>query len=262
MLEEGIRKIYSEDFEAQQHFINVICTSVRKMSPEILYQINAFFVPNEEYMIKMFGYSIKHDCYDCYDFYGNCKWTGHLVIPIRDIHGVIKGFSGYNPAVTVNNRDVNPDEVIKQMSKYKESNKKMFDKSRFTLCPLGLEKAIKDGYVIVTDGVFDALSLASFGLNSLANLGSNLSKEVLFCLDLIDVKYVAFDNDNAGIAFYRELKTKLTNVYSLTQNKCKDIDEFIRQYPNEFKQGITKINTKLRTNIVLSCTKFTPNERV
>ena len=257
MLESGIEKIYAEDFEAQKHFINVICTSVRKMNPEILYKVKAFFVPNGEYMVKMFGYGIKHESYDCYDYNGNCKWVGHLVVPIRDILGNIKGFSGYNPAVTVNNRDENPDEIIKQMSKYKESNKRLFDKSRFMLCPLGLEKAIKDGYIIITDGFFDALSVASFDLNSAANLGSVLSKEVLFCLDLIGTKYVAYDNDKAGVAFYKELKTKLSNVYSITQSKCKDIDEFIRQYPEDFKQCVSKVNSKFKTNIVLSSRNFT-----
>lgn len=257
MLESGIMKIYEEDLEAQKHFIGVICSKVRKMNPDILFKVNAFFVPNNDYMVKMFGYSIKHESYDCYDYYGNCKWMGHLVVPIRDINGVIKGFSGYNPAVTVNNRDENPDEIIKQMSKYKESNKRLFDKSKYMLCPLGLEKAINDGYIIITDGFFDALSVASFDLNSAANLGSNLTEEVLFCLDLVDTKYVAYDNDNAGIAFYKELKGKLSNVYSITQNKCKDIDEFIRLYPEDFKANMDKINSKFKTNIMLSRRKFT-----
>lgn len=256
MLASGIERIYKEDLEAQKHYINLICKEVRNMDSEILFKVNAFFVPNAEYMKEFFGSEILLPNYDCYDYYGTCKWTGHLVIPIKGVDGKIKGFTGYNPAVTLAKRDGQEDDPLARLAKYKESSKALMDKSRFFLCPLGFDKAMKDGYIIVIDGVFDALNVASFGFNTLSVLGSTLTDEILFCLSFIDVVYVAHDNDQAGLNLYNAIKMKLPKVYFIRQSKCKDIDEFIKLYPNEFKSNMQKIFSKFKSSITLSLNNF------
>lgn len=248
MLDKGIEKIYEEDFEAQKHYLGLTCEKVRSMRPDILFKVKAFYVPNSEYMIKYFGREITHPSYDCYLYDGTCKWVGHLVIPIRDITGKVRGFSGYNPLVTLNNYE---DDVLNKMPKYKESADYVMNKSRFFLCPLGLEKAILDKYIIITDGFFDALNVANFNFNSMAILGSNVTKEIKFCLSFIDDIYVAHDNDEAGLKLYNSLKMSLPNVYYIRQSKFKDIDEFIKTYPKQFESQMNNVFNPIKTSFYL-----------
>lgn len=250
MLNRGIDNIYENDFKSQEHFINVICREVRSMCPNLLFKLKAFYVPNPEYMKLYFGTEITYSNYDCYDINGNCKWTGHLLIPIYDMDGNVRGFTGYNPAVTLNKGE---NEVLNKMSKYKESSKYVLDKSKFGLCPLGFEKAINDKYIVVTDGVFDAINVADCGFNSFCLLGSSLTDELQFCLSFIDVIYVASDNDEAGLNLLRTVKNKFPKVYPIRQNKYKDIDAFIKNHREEFIAQMNHIHDKIKMPIFLRC---------
>lgn len=268
ILESGLEKIYSESLEEQKHFINTICENVRGRKLDLLFDLKAFYVPNDEFMIEYFGPSIMSNNFDCYDYLGNCKWKYHLVLPIRDVMGNVVGFSGYNPYVGLAKKDksMNDSNVfskdespsmdfdkldITTMSKYKESSSVVMDKSKFFICPLTLEKAINDGYIILVDGFFDSLSLAQEGFNSMSILGSSLSEYMKFCLSLVKVIYVAYDNDSAGKKLYNRIKQSHSNTYSIVQSKCKDIDSFIKEYYDEFKEGMKQINTKIPMSFML-----------
>lgn len=254
MLEEGIKRIYSEDLETQQHYINTICSDVRGRQLDILYDMGAFYVPNNDYMLKYFGESIASPRYDCYSYNGYCLWTHHLLIPVRDVVGKIVGFTGHNPYVALAKSKENKtkeEEAISKMPRYRESSDMVMDKSKFFICPLGIKKAIEDKYIIVTDGVFDAISLANEGFNSVCILGSSLSEYVKFCLSFIETVYVAHDNDYAGIKLFNTFKSSLPKVLAIRQSKCKDIDGFIKNYPNEFSEGMKAIFNKVKTSIML-----------
>ena len=93
ILEAGLEKIYSECFEEQKHFINTICENIRGRNMDILFDLKAFYVPNDEFMMNYFGPSIMSNNFDCYDYLGSCKWKYHLVLPIRDVMGNVVGFS-------------------------------------------------------------------------------------------------------------------------------------------------------------------------
>lgn len=250
MLDFGVNNIYENDYKSQEHFINVICREVRSMRPNILFDLKAFYVPNHKYMIDYFGGEIAYPTYDCYLPSGVCKWTGHLVIPIRDISGKVRGFTGYNPLVTLNKEG---HDKLDKLPKYKESSKVLMDKSKFGLCPLGLDKAIKDGYVIVTDGVFDALNIADCGFNSYCILGSSLVEELLFCLSFVEHVYVAHDNDNAGLTLFNNLKRKFPSVIPIRQRLYKDIDEFIKNHRDSFIDQMQCIHDKIKLPIELKC---------
>lgn len=282
ILEAGLEKIYSECLEEQKHFINTICENVRGRKLDLLFDLKAFYVPNDEFMINYFGPSIMSNNFDCYDYLGYCKWKYHLVLPIRDVLGNVVGFSGYNPYVGLakkeknvdlgdqsqindsnvflgeeKSNDSNPSMIqsdkidITTMSRYKESSAVVMDKSKFFICPLTLKKAIDDGYLILVDGFFDSLSLAQEGYNSMSVLGSTISEYMIFCLSLVKVIYVAYDNDSAGKKLYNTIKQSHNNVYSIVQSKCKDIDAFIKEYPNEFKEGMNQINSKIPMSFML-----------
>lgn len=248
MLDRGIENVYNKDFLNQKHFITTICREVRNMDPDILFKIKAFYVPNYEYLVKYFGEDITLYKYDCYLPDGSCKWNGHLLIPIRDVKGKVRGFTGYNPLVKL----ASADDKAKQLPRYKESSQALLNKSRFYLCPFGLEKAINDGYIIITDGVFDALGFAGSGYNSFALLGSNLTEELLFCLSFVETVYVAHDNDKAGLTMYDKIKLKLPNVFYIRQNKCKDMDEFKSKFPVAFEEGMKMITGKFKRSFYIN----------
>lgn len=265
ILEEGIKKIYSEHLTEQRHYITTIYEGVRKRNLSILFDLEVFYVPNDEFMIEVFGPSIMNVSFDCYDYMGECKWKYHLVLPIRDVSGNVVGFSGYNPYVDLYNKSkkepgnkelastFNSSEmqVIATMPRYKESSSLLMDKSKFFICPLGFEKAMDDGYIILVDGFFDSISIAQEKFNSISILGSSLSEYVRFCLSFIKVVYVAHDNDSAGKKLYNSTKKIHPNVHSIVQSKCKDIDDFIKMYPNEFHEGMKQINTKIPISFML-----------
>lgn len=259
ILEEGLYKIYNECLDEQTHFINTICREVRKRDLNILFKLQAFYVPNNEFMVDHFGPSIMSANFDCYDYLGNCKWKYHLVLPIRNIMGEVVGFSGYNPYVDLYNKNKKlvgeiPKEFeeVSTMPRYKESSSVLMDKSRFFICPNGLDKAIEDGYIILIDGFFDSLSLADEGFNSISILGSTISEYVRFCLSLVKVIYVAHDNDMAGKKLFNRAKAIHPNVYSIVQSKCKDIDDFIKNYHDEFVEGMKQINSKIPISFSLN----------
>lgn len=271
ILEIGLERIYSECLEEQKHFINTICENIRGRKLDLLFDLKAFYVPNDEFMIEHFGPSIMSANFDCYDYLGYCKWKYHLVLPIRDVLGNVVGFSGYNPYVglakkeknnSINKEEINNSNVfsgevksdnidITTMSRYKESSAVLMDKSKYFICPLTLEKAINEGYIILVDGFFDSLSLAQEGYNSISILGSSISEYMRFCLSLVKVIYVAYDNDSAGRKLYNSVKQMHNNVYSIVQSKCKDIDAFIKEYPDEFKSGMSQINSKIPMSFML-----------
>lgn len=273
ILEAGLEKIYSECFDEQEHFINTICENVRGRKLDILFDLKAFYVPNDDFMLNHFGPSITSNNFDCYDYLGACKWKYHLVLPIRDVMGNVVGFSGYNPYVGLAKNEKKNEETssepsisdsnvfnepskeekinITTMSRYKESSAVVMDKSKYFICPLGLRKAIDDGYIILVDGFFDSISLAQEGYNSMSILGSRMSEYVRFCLSLVKVVYVAYDNDGAGKKLYNSTKQVHNNVHSIVQSKCKDIDSFIKEYPSEFREGMKQINTRIPMSFML-----------
>ena len=97
VIKKGIQKIREIDSKAQDEFINIICKDVRGMDSEIVHRANAFYVPNDDYMIVMFGEILKNSQYDCYLIDGTCRWLNNLVFPITDLAGNVVGLAGYNP---------------------------------------------------------------------------------------------------------------------------------------------------------------------
>lgn len=248
MLSSGIEHIYKYDYESQKNYLRVVCNTARGREYKILENLKAFYVPNEDYMLEHFGDDILHYKYDCYN-YGSCKWTGHLVIPIRSIKGEVLGFTGYNPLVTINNYK---DESLSKMSKYQESNRIAMAKDRNLLCPLGLKKAISDGYLVIVDGFFDCLALAEEDINSAALLGSEFGKYVQLILRFIDTIYILYDNDHAGVALKEQISKYHSKAFPIKQVKYKDIDEAIKKDREQLIPYFEEIRNNPQKSIYIS----------
>lgn len=62
-----------------------------------------------------------------------------------------------------------------------------------------IENAIhKQDYVVLTEGVFDAMSLIQSGINSISALRASAPEATLHFLPFWDRIYIAFDNDDVG----------------------------------------------------------------
>lgn len=247
-LDAGIHDIARLDLDSQKHFISVLLENRIKDSidsnklgiPQINYlnsmrdfilSIGGFFVPNNDYMLSYLGKKVLDPSVDCYDWEGDCKWVGKLVLPIRGALGSIVGFTGYDPfskTIKLDNLENNTDEEVPP--KYTISSSKVFDRSTHLFIPNGYRKMIEDDYVIIVDGVFDALGIASSGLNSACNLGSYVNDKILFPINLVSKVLVAGDNDEAGLKLVNRISKVIKNTETIKQSYTKDLDEFFCKF--------------------------------
>lgn len=236
----GIKNVYQYDLESQKHFINTICDTVRNMPPDIIYKAEGFFVPNGEYLVDYFGPEVHSPDFDFYNFEGECLWQNRLVLPLKDVAGTIKGLVGFDPFKYLEAHETNN----WALGYYSYSTKKIFRKGAYFYCMEGTyKKALEDGYVIITDGVFDTLSFASCGLNSMAALGSVVTHEMAAQLRFVKKVLIAVDNDDAGIKFYNSFARYLNNVVFIGQSLFKDADDVLKSdyrevYLKEIKKAI------------------------
>lgn len=225
IVSQGILDIYNNDFSSQKDYIEKICKDVRNIEPDIIYRANGFFVPNDAYLIEYFGDNCTLDGFGIYSSPECCIWLHNLVLPIYNVGNVIVGLAGFNPF-----RYLEAHETQNWgMNYYTYSSKNVFAKGDYLYMLKGtFDKAYEDGYLVVTDGIFDTLSFAKEGFHSAALLGSFVSPAVLAQLRFIKTIILAVDNDEAGQELHHRLCKNLNNVVLFSQDKYKDSDDIIK----------------------------------
>lgn len=238
---KGIKNILTKDLDTQRKFLETL-SEIRFMDIEYLLGLGCFFVPNADYLLNYFGEECLNYEYDFYNSEGECKWVGHLMIPIKDIYNDVVGFTGYNPLSKLIEKDNEENCLDNEVPpRYIDSSKSCFDRNKFMLIPNGYDDFLESDYIFVLDGVFDALTLGSMGYPVCSNLGTNLSDECVFLLSFAKRRYVPADNDLAGLNLLNTIKRKIPNSTSITQTECKDIDEYINKFGTEiFKSKVNK----------------------
>ena len=270
-LEKGLTRIQDEDRQSQLHFLEVIIAdrysefvpnsedksrkikelfgeSIQK-TVDYLLSLKCFFVPNNDYMVYYFGKEVLDSSVDCYNSSGNCKWLGHLVIPIRGALNCLEGFTGYNPL----NRTISYDNKIKGEDnpvppKYIISSSRVFDKDTHLLIPNGYKKMLTEDYAIVVDGVFDGISVGMQDYNSVVVLGSFLNDKTTFALSMLSKVFVPYDNDEAGLKLFRAIKRVIPRAVAVQQHNTKDLDNYFKI--NGFTKFQTCINNALQSKFV------------
>lgn len=248
VMKEGIKSVYSSDMETQKDYMDFICKRVRGMSSsDIVFRASGVFVPNNEYLQKFYPVEIINPDYGVYDSNGNCLWQGFIIFPIKNVVGDIVGLAGFSPQRYVEAHE-NQDWSINY---YTYSTKKVFEKGKYLYCLDGVYRsALKDGYVLLVDGLFDCLSLTSEGYNAVALLGSSPTEEIIAQLRFINKVIIISDNDDAGIRLEHALQKKLKNVIFLHQGKTKDVDELLKTEEKEiFKKTL---NTAIKETLLLN----------
>ena len=249
LIKNGIKNVYEKDLTSQQVYIKNICEKVRNIDDDIIYKFEGFFVPNDDYMKTYFGTGITQRGYDCYSEGNLCHWLGYLVFPVYNLIDEVVGLVGFNPV----NKLKAVEEQMWDINYYRLASKMIFDKGKYLFMLNGTyRKALEDGYIIITDGVFDTISFTANGLNSGALLGSVLSEEIIVMLSFIDKVYISVDNDEAGLTLERNLKRKLSNVRAIKQNRFKDADDILKsKYRNLFlKKFRENLSTRIKTDFI------------
>ena len=148
-------------------------------------------------------------------------FRNRLMFPVIDVTGKVIGFSG---------RILGDGEP-----KYLNSPETaVFSKSR-NLFAMNLAKKSKSGYIILSEGNIDVVSLYQAGFDSaVASLGTSLTREQASLIQRYTSQVIiAYDNDTAGIKASKraiEIFEKLdVKVRVLRMTGAKDPDEFIKQ---------------------------------
>ena len=147
-------------------------------------------------------------------------FRNRLMFPVIDVRGNVIGFSG---------RILGDGEP-----KYLNSPETLvFNKSR-NLFALNLAKKSKSGYIILSEGNIDVVSLHQAGFDSaVASLGTSLTPEQARLISrYTDQVIIAYDNDGAGIKASQRaigiLEKLDIKVRVLRLSGAKDPDEFIK----------------------------------
>ena len=171
-------------------------------------------------------------------------FRNRLMFPVIDVRGNVIGFSG---------RILDDDEP-----KYMNSpDTLVFDKGR-NLFALNLAKKSKSGYIILSEGNIDVVSLHQAGFDSaVASLGTSLTPEQARLISRYTGEVIiAYDGDGAGIKASQRaigiLEKLDLKVRVLRMSGAKDPDELIRtRGPEAFRALLeaseNQVDYRLRT---------------
>ena len=165
-------------------------------------------------------------------------FRNRLMFPVIDVRGNVIGFSG---------RILDEGEP-----KYLNSPQTLvFDKSR-NLFALNLAKKSKSGYILLSEGNIDVVSLHQAGFDSaVASLGTSLTPEQARLISrYTDQVIIAYDNDGAGVKASQRaigiLEKLDIKVKVLRLPGAKDPDEFIKlKGPEAFRKLIEESENQI-----------------
>lgn len=220
----GIQRVWMEDGGSQLGYLGII-QEARQMDGMDFRELKACFIPNDGYFAAYFGEESRDAAYGCYDSGGRCFWNNCLVFPVFNAAGAVVSLAGFNPLRYAEAKE----KQDKSINYYIYSPKHLFTKGRYLFYIENMYlKALEDGYLFLTDGIFDTLALSVHGYNAAALMGSYLSQEVLMQLRFIDRVVLAADNDAAGMKLYDNLRIHLNNAELAKQGAAKDMDELLK----------------------------------
>lgn len=227
---KGVKRVWDEDADSQRKYISVI-QEARQMSDMDFQTLNACFIPNNNYFVHFFGEESRSTQYGCYDERGLCFWNNCLVFPIVNAANQIVSLAGFNPLRYVEAKDTGD----KSINYYVYNSKDVFEKGKYLFYIEGTYMdAVKNGFLFLTDGIFDTLSLASEGFSAAALMGSSLTQEILMQLRFIKRVILLVDNDPAGMKLYNSLCRYLNNVELAKQGITKDVDDLLKSSKHDW----------------------------
>ena len=172
--EQGYAKIMSDPVakKEQELWVSQAATEIRQMPPEELIKREFIYVPNDIYLLHFFGSEIAEYKYGVYRE-ESCNFYKRLIFPIRGFNKQVVGLGGWS---------------CDSEWKYVYSPDTLWDKKKyFYIAPEDFEQAIEDDYIMIVDGIFDAINLNRIGLHAVSLMGSNLSNWHIQYLKMISI---------------------------------------------------------------------------
>lgn len=199
---------------------------VRALDPETCFNCDSFMV-QPDVMVFEIPEELRHDSL------GFCRgddlvFSGRYVYPVKDNHGDVMGFCGYDKFSDV---------------KYLDSKNYGYQAKSYTLWGMECLPTYyrNDEPVFFVEGIVCALYLRQCGLQSLATLGSNFSPYVLEIVKRFGMRSIIVnDADEAGSRCRSIVQRKLPYIRCVQSTLAKDVDDS-RQVNEDFVHELAKL---------------------
>lgn len=217
---ELYNNVMLQDAESQLNFLSLIGEKIRDIPVEYLLKEQALFIPNDSY-VQTYGGLDSYSNENGFYYNGISLWSDYLIFPIRNISNDAMGIGGFCARLYLQAKETNDYSI----SYYNYSTKSIFRKGNYLFWGVdGFENAYNAGYIILVDGLFDAIQLRRYGYHAAALMGSSLTEVVVAQLRFFKKVIIISDNDTAGLKLEDKLKRRLNNCVYLRQGFDKDID--------------------------------------
>lgn len=216
-------------FKEQEDYlenVTIFAEKVRNLSVQTLLDCDSFMV-QDDFPLAKIPEELQHESYGfCRN--GYITYSGRYVYPVKDVHGQVMGFCGYDKF---------------EDTKYLDSTN--YGYRAKTYCMWGMEKLPiyyrnKD-LVFFVEGIVCALYLRQEECQSLAMLGSQVSS---YCCEIIrrfgNRAVVICDSDEAGTKCRSLLRRKCPMARCIQSTVAKDVDDS-RQADPEFVTELKKL---------------------
>ena len=216
---EYVKKL---QFNSNKEELDNLAT-IRKFDRDLLEKLGIFYIGKEaEMLIPDENGKIDNTKYKKFGIISPTNnrpiYSDRFIIPLYDLNGYIMALVGYS---------------LNSKQRYIYSNTEYFFRNDILYNLQIYEKCVKDGYVIVTEGITDCIRLRNMGFtNVMSTAGAHRSLWMMQMLDNIDNVIFIPDRDRAGDG---------TKEYWITHNYtrllvpfyCKDLDEFAKRSDKE-----------------------------
>lgn len=220
----GLKRVWEEDTDSQLQYTSIIAQT-RNIKGVDFKKINSFFIPNDNYMKLYFDPEISNAEYGFYAQDSFCFWNNCLIIPIYNVADKVISVVGFNPF-----RYVKAKETLDwSLNYYSYASSRIFKKGAFMFYLEGCyQRALDEGYLFITDGVWDTISAQLAGFNAAALMGSTVTPEIAAMLRFVKWVILAIDNDEAGQKLASDIRKIHPRVTVLKQGKTKDLDDLLK----------------------------------
>lgn len=223
--EQLYKAAMSRGRESQINYLSLIAEKLRNIPTQYLIDEQALFIPNDDYVVNMAGSLAMQDSCGFY-YSGESTWSNYLIFPIIGMDSTVKGIGGFNPMLYLQAHETGDFST----PYYSYSAKSLFPKGDYLFWgPDGFIKAYRAGYVVLVDGMFDAIQLRGNGYCAAALMGSSVTESLVAQLRFFNKVIVISDNDTAGNKLESLLKRELKHCVYLRQGYDKDVDGAIKK---------------------------------
>lgn len=207
------------------YYVKIFAEEVRNLDVQTILDADGFFV-DPDMLITELPQEFQHDSYGfCSN--GFLRFSGRFVYPVKDVHGDVMGFCGYD----------------------KFSNAKYLDSKNFGYVAKdfsfwGMERLpacyTSNETVYFMEGIVCALYLRQCRMNAFATLGANFTSYVVEIMKRFGSRavYIA-DIDEAGLKSKKKLNRLAPSIRVVQSKLAKDVDDSRKvnpDYANELRK--------------------------